>query len=277
MLHLQVGDGIRRALNDNICKREDLFITSKLWNTYHAKEHVELAARKSLTDLGIDFFDLYLIHFPICLKYVPFETRYPPEWIYDPTASNPRIELHPIPVQETWTAMEQLVTSGLSKHIGVCNFNVQGLTDLLSYAKIPPACLQVELHPYLQQQPLVHFCNNHNIQVVAFSPLGSSSYIELGADQQQGTGVLNEPLMHSLAKKYDKTPAQVILRWNVQRGVAVIPKSSRIERVIENSALFDFELSAEEMSQIAGLERRMRFNDPGEFCKGMGGAIPIYD
>jgi diketogulonate reductase-like aldo/keto reductase len=189
---VEVGEGIQRALKEGIVKREDLFITSKLWNTYHAKEHVELAARKSLTDLQLDYFDLYLVHFPISMKFVPFEVRYPPEWIYDPTAGNPRIEQVYIPVQETWTAMEQLVDKNLSRAIGLCNFNVQGLTDILSYATRRPVVLQIELHPYLQQQQLVDFCTRNNIQVTGFSPLGSSSYIELDMDQQCGIGVLNE-------------------------------------------------------------------------------------
>jgi diketogulonate reductase-like aldo/keto reductase len=135
---------------------------------------------------------LYLIHFPISLKFVPFETRYPPEWTYDPTSPHPEMQLAPVPVVETWRGMEDLVTKGITRHIGVCNFNVQGLTDILSYAAIPPAVLQVELHPYLQQQPLVDFCKSNGIEVTAFSPLGSSSYVELQMDKNLGVGVLNE-------------------------------------------------------------------------------------
>lgn len=99
-------------------------MTSKLWNTYHSREHVELACRKTLADLGLDYVDLYLIHFPISQKFVPIETRYPPEWIYDPTAEKPRIELNPVPLSETWAAMEDLVEKGLAKHIGICNVMV---------------------------------------------------------------------------------------------------------------------------------------------------------
>ncbi|KAJ1401294.1 NADP-dependent oxidoreductase domain-containing protein, partial [Ochromonadaceae sp. CCMP2298] len=274
----QTGNGIKRAIDEGIVKREDLWITSKLWNTYHKAEHVELACRKSLADLQLDYVDLYLIHFPIALKYVPIETRYPPEWIYDPTAESPKIEkeLH-APVHLTWAAMEQLVGLGLTKRVGVCNFNVQLLTDLLSYASIPPYTNQFELHPYLAQQALVDFCQANAVQVTGFSPLGSPSYVEMGMDKGLGVGALEEPVVKAAAAAHGKTPAQVVLRWNVQRGVAVIPKASQPAHMAENAAIFDFELDAAQMEQISGLNRNARFNDPGVFCAFMGGAIPIFN
>jgi len=120
----ETGLGIKRALLENICTREEIWVTSKLWNTFHNKEHVKLACQKSLSDFGLDYFDLYLIHFPISQKFVPFEVRYPPEWIYDPSAENPRIELCNVPISETWFAMEELVDLNLARNIGVCNFVV---------------------------------------------------------------------------------------------------------------------------------------------------------
>jgi D-xylose reductase len=120
----EVGDGIQRALAEGICTRADLWITSKLWNTYHSRHHVELACRKTINDLRIEYVDLYLIHFPISQKFVPIEVRYPPEWIYDPSSANPRIELEPIPLAETWRAMESLVDIGIVKEIGICNVMV---------------------------------------------------------------------------------------------------------------------------------------------------------
>ena len=188
----EVGKGIQRAIHEGVCTRQELTITSKLWNTYHAKDHVENAIRKSLFDLQLDYLDLYLIHFPICLKYVPMDVRYPPEWIYDPTSFPPKIEVCPVPIRETWEAMESLVDLGLTRHIGLSNFNVQSISDILSYSRISPAVLQIELHPYLQQQPLVEFCHSKGIQVTAYSPLGASSYIEINLDKRQGEGVLNE-------------------------------------------------------------------------------------
>ena len=139
----QVGEGIKRALDAGVCKREDLFITSKLWNTFHASEHVPAACKKSLTDLGLDYLDLYLIHFPISLKYVPFDIRYPPEWIHDPESPEKKMEFAPVPVSATWQAMEKLVETGLVKNIGLSNWNAQGLRDIFSFAKLKPSVLQV--------------------------------------------------------------------------------------------------------------------------------------
>mmetsp|Transcript_30398 Transcript_30398/g.41620 ORF Transcript_30398/g.41620 Transcript_30398/m.41620 type:complete len:211 (-) Transcript_30398:1608-2240(-) len=157
---VEVGEGIRRAITEGVVRREDLWITSKLWNTYHSPIHVAQACRKSISDLGIDYLDLYLIHFPFATKFVPFETRYPPEWIFDPNAESPGIEMDwSCPMHLTWAAMEDLVTTTrLARHIGVCNFNVQLLIDILSYCTIRPYCNQVEMHPYLSQNALLDFC-----------------------------------------------------------------------------------------------------------------------
>ena len=148
---VEVGQGIARAIESGNVKREDLWVTSKLWNTFHEPQHVRPACLKTLKDLGLDYLDLYLIHFPISLKYVPFEKRYPPEWFHDPNVEDPKMELISVPIQSTWEAMEALVKEGLVKNIGVSNFSCQGIRDLMSYANIKPAVLQVELHPYLQQ------------------------------------------------------------------------------------------------------------------------------
>ena len=123
--------------------REEVFVTSKLWNTFHAPQHVEAACRRTLQDLGLDYLDLFLIHFPISLKYVPFETRYPPEWLHDPHGDVKKMEFEEVPVQDTWRAMESRVDKGLVKNIGVSNWNCQGLRDLFSYARIKPSVLQV--------------------------------------------------------------------------------------------------------------------------------------
>jgi diketogulonate reductase-like aldo/keto reductase len=130
-------------------ERKDLWITSKLWNTFHRKEHVKEACLKTLKDLGVEYLDLYLIHFPIALKYVPIETRYPPEWIYDPSAKEPRMEEDEgVSMRETWQAMEELVSEGLVRNIGLCNVGTSMLRDIISYAKVKPSVLQVEMHPY---------------------------------------------------------------------------------------------------------------------------------
>ena len=140
-----------------------------------------------------------------------------------------------------------------------------------------PAALQVELHPYLQQSNLVSYCKSVGMEVTGFSPLGSSSYVALGMDQGHGAGVLDDPVIVDVAKQVGKTPAQVCLRWNVQRGVSVVPKSTRAERLAENLAAgTSFELSDAHMEAIGKLDKNLRYNDPGEFCKGMGGSVPIY-
>ena len=158
----QVGEGIARAIADGLCCRDDLWITSKLWNTYHRQEHVQAACEKSLADLGIDYFDLYLIHFPIALKYVDFNDRYPPEWIFNPEDDHPAMETDAVPLSETWTAMERLVENQLARKIGVCNYSAALLHDLMSYARIKPAMLQIESHPYLTQEALIRTAQSYN-------------------------------------------------------------------------------------------------------------------
>ncbi len=247
----EVGLGIKQAIDEGVVTREDLWITSKLWNTYHRYEHVLPAAQKSLSDLQLSHFDLYMIHFPISLKFVPFEERYPPEWIHDPKAEMPRLELDfGAPTHMTWKAMEELVDQGLSRFIGVCNFNVQHVMDLLSYARIKPYANQVELHPYLSQLPLVDFCQRQEIKVTAFSPFGSASYVVFGMDYGLNRGLLDDATVRGIADKYGRTNAQVLLRWSTQRGIAVIPKTSNLNHLAENMNVHDFTLSEEDVSML---------------------------
>jgi len=276
----EVGAGIRAALDAGVCTREELWVTSKLWNTYHAPEHVRAACAKSLEDLGLQYLDLYHVHFPISLKYVPFEQRYPPEWVHDPAGPNPVMVYAPVPIAQTWGAMEALVDEGLVKHIGVCNFGVSLLTDLMASARIPPAVLQIESHPYLCQDFLVQWAQQHGVHVTCFSPLGSASYVEMGWTKPT-EGAIHEGCVQEAAAAHGATPGQVLLRWGTQRGCSLIPKTSRPERLEENIGIFakenTFTLSAAEMAAISALDRNKRYNDPAEFCKGMGGPCPIYN
>ena len=273
----QVGEGIARAIKDGLCSREDLWITSKLWNTFHRKEYVQKACEKSLSDLGLDYFDLYLIHFPIALQYVDINDRYPPEWIFDPQDDNPTMELDSVPLSETWAAMESLVENQLARQIGVCNYSAVLLHDLMSYARIKPAMLQIESHPYLTQDALIRTARSYNIAVTAFSPLGALSYVSLDM-ASKGDSVLTEAVVIKAAERASVTPAQVVLRWGLQRGTAVIPKTSKPERLVENLSLSGFNLTDEEMDAISGLNQNRRFNDPGKFCESAFGTFhSIYD
>jgi len=273
----EAGEGIKSALAAGLCQREELWVTSKLWNTYHRPEHVRAACEKTLSDLGLDYLDLYLIHFPIALKFVDFDVRYPPEWFFDPDAEAPRMEIDPVPLHQTWAAMEDLKESGLVKHIGVCNYNSALLHDLMAYAKQKPEVLQVEAHPYLTQERLIKLAQDYGMTVTAFSPLGALSYVSLDM-AAENESVLETDAVKTAAARLGKTPAQVVLRWGVQRGTAIIPKTARKERLKENLALFDFELSAEEMQAISALNSNRRFNDPAVFCEAAFNTFyPIYD
>lgn len=229
---IEVGQGIRRALDAGLVKREELFVVSKLWNSFHHPEHVKLACKKTLTDLGLTYLDLYLIHFPIAQKFVPIETRYPPEWLYDPMASEPRIEFATgVTYQDTWQAMEGLVSEKLVREIGFCNIGCLQIRQVLQYATVKPAVLQVEMHPFLTRQRLLRFAKANGIHVMAFSNLGSSSYVELGMATKDES-LLSLQLIQEIAAKHGKTPAQVILRWGVQRGTTIIPKTSKKDPVL---------------------------------------------
>ncbi|KAI7825301.1 xylose reductase [Gamsiella multidivaricata] len=261
---IQVGQGIKKAIADGLVTREELFITSKLWNTYHHKEHVPLAFNRTLTDLGLDYIDLYLIHFPISLKFVPFEERYPPEW--------GNMEQDPVPIHETWAAMESLVHSGKVKNIGVSNFTAVLLMDLLSYAKVKPAVLHIEVHPYLNNADLIKFAQSQGLQITGYSNFGPTSYVELGSPAaKNAVPLFKEENLSKIAAHHNKTVAQVILRWLVQDKIAVIPKSVNPVRLAQNADIFNFKLSTEEMDTINGMSIPLRLNDPGVYAN-----IPIY-
>ncbi|MDA1038953.1 MAG: aldo/keto reductase [Planctomycetota bacterium] len=272
-----VGAGIHKALTTGLCRREDLWVTSKLWNTFHDPQHVRPALEQTLRDLRLDYVDLYLVHFPIALAYVPFDVRYPPGWFFDPDAESPEMRPVRIPLADTWQAMERVVDAGLVRRIGVCNYGVALLRELLAACRIPPAVLQVEMHPLLTQEKLLQFCRQAKIAVTAFSPLGAPSYVPLGM-AREADSLLTHPTIMEIAAAVSHTPAQVLLRWGVQRGTAVIPKTSRRERLAENLDLFGLSLSGEQMAAISSLDAHRRFNDPGVFCEqAFNTFFPIYE
>ncbi|KAJ5746632.1 hypothetical protein N7520_011814 [Penicillium odoratum] len=262
---VECGEGITRAIKDGLVKREDLFIVSKLWNSFHDGDKVEPICRKQLADWNIDYFDLYIVHFPIALKYLDPSVRYPPSW----TTADGKVELSTASIQETWTAMESLSDKKLARSIGVSNFSAQLLMDLLRYARIRPATLQIEHHPYLTQTRLVDYAQKQGLAVTAYSSFGPLSFLELNLKDAHGTKPLFE---HSIADKHGRTPAQVLLRWATQRKIAVIPKSNSPTRLAQNLAVNDFDLEASEIEAISALDKGLRFNDPVAY----GLDIPIF-
>jgi len=261
----EVGEGVRRAINDGLVKREELFITSKLWNTFHAKEHVKPLIKKQLGIWGIDYFDLFLVHFPIALKYVDPSHRYPPEWFGD----DGKVHLQDTPMQETWTAMEELVDEGLTKNIGISNCQGSLLLDILRYARIKPQVLQVELHPYLTQEPLVKLTKELGIALTAYSSFGPQGYVEISMDRGMPTLFAAEPITR-IAQKHARSPAQVLLRWSTQRGIAVIPKSDNQSQLVENLNSDSFDLDEAELQSISALNINVRLNDPADIDPRLG-------
>jgi len=246
-------------LKDGLVKRNELFITSKLWNTYHAREHVKKLAKLQLDLWGIEQFDLFLIHFPVSLEYVDPNHRYPPEWFGD----DGKVHLGKIPMQETWQAMEELVDEGIAKNIGLSNCQGSIILDVMRYARYEPQVLQIEHHPYLTQQPLVDLAKLLNIALTAYSSFGSQSYLELGYEKDV-TNLLEHNVVTSIAQARKKTVAQVLLRWATQRGIAVIPKTNNEGRLVENLQCDTFDLSESEIKKISDLNNGLRFNNPFE-------------
>uniref|UniRef100_A0A0J6FLX2 D-xylose reductase [NAD(P)H] n=1 Tax=Coccidioides posadasii RMSCC 3488 TaxID=454284 RepID=A0A0J6FLX2_COCPO len=266
---VEAGQGVARAIKDGLVKREDLFLVSKLWNTFHDPEHVEPICKKQLADWGIDYFDLYLIHFPIALKYVDPSVRYPPGFTYEGN----KIILSNASTQQTWTAMESLVDQKLTRSIGISNFNAQLIMDLLRYARIPPATLQIEHHPYLTQPDLVRYAQKSGIAVTAYSSFGPQSFVELEMEAAKRAPLLLEhPDIKSIAQDHGKAPSQVLLRWATQRGIAVIPKSNNPNRLAMNLDVLGFDLTEDEIKTISGLNQGLRFNNPPRY----GFDLPIF-
>ncbi|KAK3337415.1 NADP-dependent oxidoreductase domain-containing protein [Cercophora scortea] len=260
---VECGQGVARAIKEGIVKREELFIVSKLWNTFHDAERVEPIVRKQLADWGVDYFDLYLIHFPIALEYVDPSVRYPPSWFYD---GEKEIRPSKATIQSTWQAMEALVPAGLARSIGVSNFQAQLLYDVLRYAKIRPATLQVEHHPYLVQQELLNLCKAEGIAVTAYSSFGPASFQEFNMEHATKlTPLMETEAIKSIAAKHGKATSQVLLRWATQRGLAIIPKSTRVDYLEANLAVTDFDLTDDEIAQISSLNKGIRFNQPSNY------------
>ncbi|KAH7063784.1 NADP-dependent oxidoreductase domain-containing protein [Paraphoma chrysanthemicola] len=266
---VEAGQGVARAIKEGLVKREDLFIVSKLWQTFHDYEQVEPITKKQLKDWGIDYFDLYLIHFPVALKYVSPETRYPPGWFSDD--ANSKIIHSNARLEDTWRAFEDIKQKGLTKSIGVSNYSGALLLDLFTYAKVKPATLQIEHHPYYVQPYLIKLAEEHDIKVTAYSSFGPQSFIECDMKIAADTPLLfDHPVIKKIAEAHGKTPAQVLLRWSTQRGLSVIPKSNSQNRLQQNLDVTGFNLKDSEISDISDLDKNLKFNAPTNY------GIPCY-
>ncbi|XP_054161903.1 1,5-anhydro-D-fructose reductase-like [Oppia nitens] len=234
-----IGRALNEIFQNNKTKRDDLFITSKVWNTYHKREQVVEAMKLSMNMLGVDYLDLALVHWPLAYRSGTGSLR--------PLNANNMTDDINISVVETWKGMEDAYKLGLAKSIGVSNFNSQQLTLILKEAFLKPVINQIEVHPYLSQEKLVEFCKSNSISVTAYCPLGKAT-----------KEILNDPVLTDIATNNNKTVAQVMLRWLIQRDIVVIPKTSKTNRLSENINIFDFQLTDEEMKSIFSLNKNQR-------------------
>lgn len=243
----EIGEALAKVFKEGWVKREELWITSKLWNDCHQEEYVLPALTQTLKDLQLDYLDLYLVHWPVAVKKgVDFASKR--EDFLSPEEA---------PLTRTWSAMEKGIDLGLARHIGVSNFNIAKLKEILALARIQPEMNQVELHPFLQQNNLLNFCRENNIHLTAYAPLGSAYRV---ADREVDYPILLEnDIIQKIAAKHQATPAQVLISWGIQRGTAVIPKSVKASRIAENFEAIRLRLDDEDIREADSLEGPYRY------------------
>ena len=255
----EIGNAFQDAFETGDVTREELFVTSKLWNSFHSAEDVEGAIQESLKALKLDYLDLYLIHWPIAHQ----------PGVKFPADAADFAALEDYPITNTWKAMEALVEKGLTRHIGVSNFNIPKLKDLIGKCSIVPEMNQVESHPLLAQNELLSFCNQNEILYTAYSPLGSRDRAE-GMKGTDEPDMFENEVLKKIAENHKVHPAQILIKWAEGRGTAVIPKSVNPKRLKANLESANIPLSEEEMEAIKALDKGYRFLD-GKFWEREGG------
>lgn len=244
----EVGQALEESFEAGVADRDEVWITSKLWNDAHAPEDVRPALEETLEALHLETLDLYLIHWPVALE---------PGTSF-PESPDDFVSLEEVPLTETWRAMEALKDEGLVRHIGVSNFSISNLQVLLDEGRIEPELVQNEMHPYLQQPEMLAFAEEKKIPLTAYSPLGSKDRPdEMKAPHEPI--LLEDPTINEIAAHHDASPAQVLISWALHRGTAVIPKSTTPRHIQENLAAADLELTEDEMTSIAELDRGRRY------------------
>ncbi|XP_055905087.1 aldo-keto reductase family 1 member B1-like isoform X2 [Eupeodes corollae] len=260
----EVGEGVNAKIAEGAVKREDIFVTSKLWNTFHRPDLVRGACETTLKNLGLKYVDMYLIHWP--MAYAEGESLFP-------STPDGKTQYSDVDYVDTWKEMEKLVDAGLCKSIGLSNFNKKQIERVLAVARIQPATNQIECHPYLNQRKLMDFCKSKNIVITAYSPLGSPNR----PWAKPGDPVLmDDPKIVAIAKKYNKTPAQILIRYQLRRGNIVIPKSVTKARIASNFDVFGFDLTDEDEKTIDSFDCNGRFVAI-EHAKGVHPHYPFAD
>ncbi|CAB3236303.1 unnamed protein product [Arctia plantaginis] len=232
----QVGQVVNKKIQDGVVKREDLFITTKVWQNFHREADVEVSVRGSLRRSNLEYFDLVLMHWPMSVSVDEVDEK--------------------IDYLETWRGFEKVLEKGLVKSIGVSNFNLEQMKRLLDNCKVTPVCNQVEINLNLGQKELVDFCQSNNVVVVAYSPFGTM--VPSRAPPGSPEPKLNNPTMVAIGKKHGKTVTQIALRYLYQRGIVSIPKTITKSRVLENASIFDFELDANDVASLAAFDNGYR-------------------
>ncbi|KAF4752114.1 hypothetical protein FOZ63_024407 [Perkinsus olseni] len=261
--HRGVGEGINKAIKEGIVTREELFVTTKLWMIHYRPDLVRPVVEQCLKELNLDYVDQMLMHYPC-----PLATHDPakdPNWMWPRNEKGQLDAMPSLKLIDTWRELEKCVDDGLVRSIGVSNFDTNEIDEILAMCRIKPVVNQIEVHPYFPQWRMLDYCKKHDIHVVAYAPLGSPANMPQDGSAKQD--ILEHPDIVAIAKAHNKSPAQVVERWNIQRGVIVIPKSTKPARVIENFQVFDFELSDAEMERIKDIardpkNRHRTFNPP---------------